>query len=320
MAGSRPKSHHYVPRFYLGRFADSRGKLWVLDKPTWHIYSTALKNIACVNHFYVVPELQSIGVDPCLLERQFSAVEGEACNITECWFRQFDRGDRIQIPDVNREIVSLFLTLQMLRTIEARTQLTQLIAFATAGDSSAPPFPATSTEESSLHASVLWDDTLVQRAARRLHDCVWIFGKNESPSRFCTSDHPVLIKSGDNRGWVSNTLAKELLHEHPCDPEDYIVFPLSPGWILYCYDRQHYPKMTRFDTHVSPVAFTPDMVNHENSGQIGMSHRFVYSFDGDFSFAQQFADEQPWIRDPQRDRFEQHPNPYESDDGEGVES
>jgi hypothetical protein len=53
----------------------------------------------------------------------------------------------------------------------------------------------------------------------------------------------------------------------------------------------------------TPVEFTDDMVKHENSGQIGMSYRFVFSKDKDFDFANEFLTDNKEFKNPQRKRF-----------------
>ncbi|WP_076606104.1 DUF4238 domain-containing protein [Cystobacter fuscus] len=307
---SRPKAHHYVPRFYLNRFTNADGKLWVLDKPDWRIYPSTPKNAAFVNSFCELQWLKDIGDDSCLLERQLGSVESAVAPIIDSWLVQRERGTQIPISEQDRKLVSLFLAIQMLRTLEARTLLLQFLEFITAGGTDAPPLPVTAQEQTQIHADIMWDAEIVNPVAREIHERIWIFGYNDSPTLFCTSDHPVLLKSGDNRGWVVDMQVIDTFLKKERDPSDYIVFPVSPHWVLYCYDRNHYPKMVRFDTHVSPVPFTSDMVNHENSGQIGMSTRFVYSSVNDFEFAREFAADQPWIRDPKRSRLESRSNPY----------
>ena len=312
---TRPKSHHYVPRFYLSRFADAKGRLWVLDKPTGKKFRTTVENLACVNHFYELPELAKAGLDANLLEKQFSGVEGQAAAVLAS-VGDVQRGKKIDAFEdrASRSSFALFLVLQILRTPEARRVLLDFLRFLVAGNSSAPRLPQSEAEERSLHADVLWHDTHVRRLVRRVSEMIWFVGYNESDALFLTSDNPALEKSGDHRGWVVNSLVTSVIFEGVRDPSDNIVFPLSPRLVLYCYDRKGNPKMTRLGNTVTPVPFTSDMVNHENSGQVGMSSRFVYSTDGDFSFAEEFIRDQPWVQDPERARFADRKNPYEASD------
>ena len=64
------KLHHYVPRFYLRRFANENGLLWVWDKHTDGVFRTIPDRIAAEKHFYKIPELAEAGHDADVMERQ----------------------------------------------------------------------------------------------------------------------------------------------------------------------------------------------------------------------------------------------------------
>lgn len=312
----RPKLQHYVPRFYLARFADAQGRVWVFDKSTRRSFQTAATKIACVNHFYELPHLAEDGLDPNLMERQFSHLEGAAQEVLTTILEGLANGARFVFHPEAREALALFITLQTLRTVEARTILTDFMKFATAGDPNAPDFHSTEAGRRQVHAETLWRDSFVQPLVKRIVDSIWLFGLNDSHTPFITSDHPALVKSADNRGWVSDRtilgpITGGLLGKS--DPADYFVFPLSPRCVFYAYDRTVYPKHAVFENAVSPVEFTPELAEHENWGQIGMSSRFVYSSSGDFSLAEKLLKDQPWLADPNRNRLEAHENPYEAE-------
>ena len=123
---------------------------------------------------------------------------------------------------------------------------------------------------------------------------IWVFAVNNTAKYFYTSDNPVLFKSQDNLRWLNGIRLE--------DAGVQIIFPLSGNIILYTMDRTHWQKVKHFDGSLSPVKFTEHMVDHENSGQVGMSTRYVYSQDGDFSFAKMFCELHPETRDPDRQR------------------
>ena len=135
----------------------------------------------------------------------------------------------------------------------------------------------------------------------KIADCIWLFAFNDSKQPFFTSDHPALVKSGDNKMWM---LGPRVFEEGM-----YVVFPLTPQWIWYCKDRKYWAKVAKFDRTVSPVRFTVDMVNHENSGQVGMCSRFVFSNSPEFSFAKVYCNAAPGVVSGDRNRFEELPPP-----------
>lgn len=286
--------HHYVPRFFLARLVDSNHRLWVLDKITDHVFKTTPTNIAGENRFYDVDDLRSIGADPQSLEKQLSDIESEVCKITENWLHFLETKGSVTIPQITREIISLFLALELQRTAEARFILVQFAKkLQTLGELKKGYDPEKDVR--GLHIRLLWGKYPVDKVIKKIADCIWIFAKNDSGQSFYTSDNPTLIKSFDNKRWLFGSDVFE--------PGMYIVYPLSTRWILYCEDRQPWHELSRFDGLVSPVGFTVDMVNHENSGQVGRSTRFILSDSPDFWFAREYLKEYPEHSDSYRKRF-----------------
>lgn len=146
-----------------------------------------------------------------------------------------------------------------------------------------------------LHISILWNESIINEIKTQIKKCIWIFGKNDSGTSFLISDHPVLIKSFDNKQWI--------LGPRVYDEGMYIVFPLTPKYIMYCKEPEYWAKLRFFENSITQIKFSDDMVNHENSGQIGMSYRFIFSFVNDFDFAKKFLEEQNSFNNPHRDRF-----------------
>jgi hypothetical protein len=283
-----PKQHHFVPRFYLSGFNNPQGKVWVFDKLTDKIFQTTGENIAKQNQFYRIDELAEDGIDALELEKQLAGLEYETSNIINDWFRQWSFSEKLIIPDINREIISLYIVTQLLRTVEAREQLVQFSNLAIDNYDAY-------IDAKNLQAAILWDDAFISQMKKRISDCIWIFGKNESESPFWTSDHPVLVKTQDNKQW--------LLGPRIFDEGMYVVFPLSPTMIMYCKDPEYWKIVKMIENSISPVKFTDDTVQHENSGQVGMSNRFIFSSESNFAFAEDFLIKNKHFKDPQRGRF-----------------
>ena len=62
-----PKLHHYVPQFYLRRFADTSGQLWLWDRHRDRVFHTSPNSIAAENNFYWHEELATLGHDPLIM-------------------------------------------------------------------------------------------------------------------------------------------------------------------------------------------------------------------------------------------------------------
>lgn len=272
-----PKLHHYVPRFYLKRFLGIDERLRVFDKITRKVFQTTPERIAAETYFYRIPDLIGTEHDPNFLETEFSSLESTISNLSDRWLSSIANlipTEKVKMTDEERREMSLFISLQFLRTAEQRDILA---AFAQKNlDKEEIP----EDEKKNLHVNLLLNSQIVYDIAERIHESIWVFGRNTTETPFITSDNPVCVKTPDNRMWLK---ASGIL-----SPGTYTVFPLSPQVILYCKEPNHWAVLKQFDASISPVTFSKEMVEHENSGQIFMASRFIISNCKDFSFAQEF--------------------------------
>src|SRR5258708_4889464 len=256
---STPKLHHYVPQFYLRRFADASGQLWLWDRDRDRVFRTGPNGVAAENKFYWHEELAAMGHDPLMMEKQFSHLEGEVSRITDQWLewlRKLSPTSKIVIPSVNRKIVSLYIALQFFRTVDAKDIICKLVKKDSIDQLS-------DKDRTRIHTDFLWNLSLMHRVAKRIEKSVWIFGLNQTDTPFVTSDNPVAFKTVDNRMWLKVGIFTEGV---------YVVFPLAPDMVMYCYDRDGPTKnLAKFDRSLSPVVFNTEMVEHENVGQVFMA-------------------------------------------------
>jgi len=273
-----PKLHHYVPQFHLRRFVNDSGRLWVWDREDDRVFTARPNSMAAETNFYFLDELAEQGHDPLTMEKQLSNLEGEVAQITGQWLgwlRQLRLGEKIVIPDVNRELVSLYIALQSLRTAEARDIL------AAYGEQTEKQ-PLSVEQKRYLHTYMLWkSDGAVQYLTDRIRKATWLFGRNPTGTPFITSDNPVAFRTGDNAMWLKAGLGAL---------GTYSVFPMAPDTVMYGHpDEPPWNKIIRFDRSLSPVPFTDEMVESENTGQVFMASRFVISCRNNFDREREFA-------------------------------
>ena len=277
---------HFVPQFYLRRFAGVDGKIWVYDKATDQTFPCNPKNLAGEHRLYTLPD--AVG-DPSQLEKWFAGIEDEAASITSSWISQLTSSEEVGIAGDERKAMSLYLTLQLFRTPEARTLLLQ-------GLESHCPSPSAAAIQA-LHLSLLLDDDLIIKTANIVDSFAWGFARNISENSLWTSDDPIRVRS---------------LRQHRCltwaqidEDGAYLAYPLTPRWILYCYDRRLFPKGTeRFENRVSPVPLSSGLVDAENIPHVGHAQRFVFADQRDFTRAKEFCELHPILRERDRNRFD----------------
>lgn len=274
---STAKLHHTVPQFHLRRFTDADGRLWVWDKQDDRVFATTPNRIAAETHFYWLTQYEALGYDPLEMERQLSALEANTAAITAQWLEWLPCMaplDRIPLPRANRAEVALFLAVQLLRTRDTRDILSALVEL----DRGVRPC---ADEERELHTDLIWDQDLVGLLARRFRRSIWIFGRNQTKTPFIISDNPTAFRTADNRQWLRAGILTA---------GTYLVYPLSPWFILYCYPPiRRFRPLRRFADTVSPVSFTPSMVESDNSGQAFMGTRFLISDRAQFEAERAFA-------------------------------
>jgi len=281
---------HYVPRFYLDSFCNDAGQLHVYDKTTGRKFVSRPGSVAVEKDFYELPvELTGTG-DTRELETAISEVEGDAAAIIRTWVSAI--GDSaFRIRSSERQRFALYIALQLLRTREQREILSEFQKRTANADDSL-------MADAELHNHLLWNSALVQEFADHLSGFIWTIAQNSSDVQFLTSDHPVVVKDSTNKNWFLTPRIFEAGVQ--------VIIPLTPTLILYCMELQHWQAVSRFDSLLSPVTFTDYMAHHENSGQIGMSTRFVFSNSAEFSISDEYCDANPEIRDPNRERFTQN--------------
>jgi hypothetical protein len=277
MSVTGAKLHHYVPQFHLRRFADENGKLWIWDKQAGRVFPTLPGGIAAETHFYRLTQYETEGHDAQAMEKQLSALEAEVAAITDQWLDWLpDMAplDVVPIPRVNRGIIALFLAVQFLRTRDTREILAALVEL----DRSDAVSPQEARE---LHTELMWDPGLIELLAKRFRRSIWIFARNTSATPFVTSDNPMAFRTADNSQWLRGNIMSR---------GTYLVYPMSPQIMLYCYPPHgKFRALRKFANSVSPVMFTDEMVDGENSGQVFMSSRFLISNRVQFGAERAFA-------------------------------
>jgi hypothetical protein len=274
---SDPKLHHYVPQFHLRRFADPRGKVWVWDKTRDRTFRAAPTNIAAEQQFYRLIDFEGLGHDPLTMEKQFSDLEGEVAKITDQWLEWLPAmapAETVPIPEVNREIVSLHLALQYLRTSDTRDILAALARSDGVDEVSVE-------ERRRLHLELLWDQPTVQRLTASFSQATWVFAVNSTDTPYQTSDNPIAFRTADRRRWVRMGAGAR---------DAYATFPLSPTVMMSAFPQDPpFDALTRFADCRSPVPVSAEMVESDNTGQVFMATRFVVSPRDDFAAAKAFA-------------------------------
>jgi hypothetical protein len=295
---SRPKQHHFVPRFYLEHFADSKGRVLAFDKATDSVFSAAPAKLARESGFY---DFSGDEAHQPTMESMLSQLEGDASSIIARWTNALKDAPPLTpiVQESERETMSAFLAIQALRTSELRVLLQQGVEDSLDG-----------RELQDLHVAMLGAGRWVD-VASALSRFIWVLARNDSGLPFYTSDHPVVLRVHAHDHGGDQDEEQDHGHGHRCihiwqfpQPGTELLFPLSPSIMFYAYERDHWKKLEHVDGYSSPVKFTKDLVDGDNQAQVGHSRRFVFCDQDAFELARAFCSEHAVVRDPNRSRFE----------------
>ena len=236
-----PRRHHYVPRFYLERFTDQKGRLGAFDRQRGSSITTSPGAVAVERDFYRLPENTVLPVN--LLEEALSAEEAGAALAIQ------DIVATGVVSPLNRELLVLHIALQMLRTRRQRNSIGAMatwLATNLAQVNLNRRLEAGEFEKESEHA--LAESALQQlvdgqirvtlneqallgvslREADRIGEALrtgwnWIVVVLTTP-KFITSDHPICLLGEPEPGSPSSNVGVQSALE--------IWFPLDPRHAL----------------------------------------------------------------------------------------
>ena len=117
---NRVRLQHFVPQVYLKYFSDrinDKYYIWCFNKKTEKIFKTNIDNIALQEEFY-----EGIAEDQ-ILEREFRSIESQYDKAIEKIIR-FKDLNKLDQPE--KDIISKFVSYQMIRTPEMREELRDL--------------------------------------------------------------------------------------------------------------------------------------------------------------------------------------------------
>ena len=252
--GSR---HHTVPRFYLERFADKDGRLWVRDRESdLHPGSGSLRKIEDmgVRDFYT--SVIEGGELDSRLEQVLTWIEGEAAAVLRTILSPFVPARRLR--DDENLALSRFLAFQQVRGPRWRREI-ELMGDYYVKTMATGHLPGTTLAEMRFVPHPNEHLKILGEAAQKLQP--WILGRPsllviiDQPLIF-TCDEPVILMCGDtvehlpDCGMTEEQFVRRMkkrkgrngtdrrtIHVYPTRPRgiafaDEIVFPLAPNKVL----------------------------------------------------------------------------------------
>ncbi|MEQ6169105.1 DUF4238 domain-containing protein [Ekhidna sp. MALMAid0563] len=289
---SKVKKQHFVPRFYLKHFTNSKGKISAFDIQEQNSFSTTVEKVAHKRFFYDYEPLDNIAGQQ-LIEKTFAQYEGDSANLFRSIVSQLEKGDLSNHTPEQRAELAEYIILQQTRTVENRIvseqmakELERQVIAKGAGQEF---FDSTGLRASNFDSKFLQLFALlnpeIEERIRELCDRFWIFWHNTTKHNFYTSDHPVVGHIHEDR----NLMAYEL------------YFPLTPKYAVSILLKNHFEDLAGLDNQVIELD-DPERVKFYNYLVLSKCNRQIFNSENDFRLAKKILKSRPELSNPDRQR------------------
>lgn len=330
------KKEHYVPRCYLKNFVLEDDKIKVFDKFKMQVREQRIMDVAMENYFYdidfeeILQKVESdknekiktdlkniVGtenwedvknvLDKKHIEKDFFApMEDIYSELLHTFISKNHNGNEWVIKNCNicseieKEFMSLFIAIQIIRTKSFRTnlgdtfaKLYQTLAYKSQmNNENALPKEAFEVEVNDdfvklQHSTMILDEEMVEGIAETLFNHIWVIYVNKTDYPFYTSDNPVVTIPHKRDKYVSyGGLASEGVE---------IIFPISPRLLLAMYEKETYNN--KFHDRKYIVLSSKDRIDYYNCQQVYHSYRCIFSKKNNFNLAEQICKETPALQE-----------------------
>jgi len=307
MTAPESKRQHFVPQFYLRRFAQDDKHLFVFDKFKTRTFRSTITKAATERFFYDIAGHRVDSDDNAqLVETALSSLEAQFADKLDSLLASVDEDG--SFPHELKPPVAFFLKVQYFRTPESRRVLIEtaeksaqrilddmIPGDGAEGDASAQYRVRFNASMAPLeHAKLLFDPRLHAAFVATLLEHIWFVGLNGTPQSLYTSDHPVVRIPHKDDPLISYAgFGSEGIE---------IAFPLTPKHVLVLCERAFFREFAHLDC--GSLALNTENVTYYNSRQVIESYRHVYSKDDDFDLAERICRDHPAVSRPDRTRVE----------------
>ncbi|WP_171685524.1 DUF4238 domain-containing protein [Paenibacillus planticolens] len=302
---SKVKNQHFVPQSYLKRFSINE-QLFVYDKIINKTpYKTNIRNVAAESYFYDIPEdifnqtkdqfppeyqdIEFIEKEFSKLEREFNSLLNNLCIK---YFLSTDPYFKKALSNEDRQVLSIHLIIQDLRTRDSRRQVSemkkaiaQMIFDLEMYSEDKNYMPGEFfVELDPAHAvidqlSFLFDPKKLIEFASVLNSHIWFVGVNLTDDPFYTSDAPLVKRAHLPEDFMSYSgLASRGIE---------LAFPISDKLIITLCERSYHKAVEPIENLFFPI-YEPGVIKYYNSMQIIGCERQIYCSQNKFTLVDEY--------------------------------
>ena len=263
------KNQHYVPQFLLKKFSSKGRKfIWAYDKNEKYninnlIKERPIKKVASEEYFYDQNKNNKIGSYEYVLQQ----VEDATAPIIE---KIIETKNIIDLSEEERKTLSLFITLQNLRTKRELLQTETLMEILSKELKDKANIKTPKNDSKKVWFSMLEKAKIFKEI---LMNKVWML--SESNDLFLISDNLVTLQNTTDINKIKGTLGLESFGIE-------IYLPLSPSVTLCLFCEKLFENNGYHKKHIPNLICKPEHIENINSLQIAYSERFIFSHKNEF--------------------------------------
>lgn len=290
---SKVKNQHFVSRFYLENFTDSKSSIYAFDIIKGESFSTSTENIANQKYFYDYEPLDQFVGREQTIEKALANSEAEQAIVFRKLVTGLKANDVSSLTKEDYRKLADYIVTQQLRTPETRIK-----GFQMAKEAERQLRAKGASEEFIREKGLEADkfDPQFQQVYGLLHsgalgiiedlcERYWLFWSNKTKHNFYTSDHPVI-------GYLHDDIAFE------------IYFPITPRYSVSIFIKDQFPHLSTNHQKINELR-DPENVKFYNLRILEQCNRQVYNSENDFRLAKKIVEENPSLSDPNRQRIAQ---------------
>lgn len=278
---TKVKRPHIVPEFYLNYFSDSRGKIYVFDKPKFHEFESKPNKVAKLNGYYDLDYFSDYKQKQ-IIETKLSQIESEVAPIYKSLIERIEAKEFNGFFEKEKLCLSKFIYTQMIRTVGGRNKIEQIhneidrqLSEKLTKENYKKATHHLCENNPKLQQLFMLASNL-EEISSELYSRIWVIHANKTKHLFLTSDHPV---GTHNHGNITKT-------EHE------IFIPLTPKYLLSLLIPDQLPNFKVWNNKVLDLD-DRECSKWYNCATVLGAERQIFSNEPHFVFARKVLEANP---------------------------
>lgn len=281
-------NQHFVPKFYLRNFSESKKGIFVFDKYLEKNFLGSINKIGSSEYFYGDDQTKNG------LELFYGKIEAITTPIIKTLIERLESKIQTNLHENERKNLAKFIWHQQTRTLESRIRLSHLEKKVSSIIENKPTIELENLDYfknhscKKIHLDFLNSLTIKEAdSIQVLYERTWVIFKNSTRVDFLTSDSPVISYRHEDINYRAFEIA----------------IPISPKYLVSIVEKKTIPSLDILDGKIVEL-YDEKNIQFYNYLQISQSSRQLFSLKNDFDDVISIIKKEPNLKSLERKRFE----------------